>query len=166
MDFLVSSDSSKKRTNRFVFSTVRQKKPNSFVRFFGRIRGYQKSFWNYLTFRMAVCDLQWPLKSQGYYSLVEKPLWYFKNSLISECDFWFWITVSRPRLSKVSSTLRLKKEGKSEKTFTSPLSPSLSGLHTNPASIMARRRITKKVPPGLLNLYVSYWVKFHLLGVY
>ena len=49
-DFLVSSDSSKKRMNKFVFSTVRPKK-NEFVRsFFGRIRGYQKSFRNYLTF--------------------------------------------------------------------------------------------------------------------
>ena len=51
---------------------------------------------------------------------------------------------SRPRLSKVSSTPRLKKGGKSEKTFTSPLSPSSSGLHTSPAFIMALRRITKK----------------------
>ena len=82
-----------------------------------------------------------------------KLLW--NSSSISERDYWFWITVSRPRLSKVSSTPRLKKEGRSEKTFTSPLSLSLSGLHTSPASIMARRRITKKVPLGLLKFIYS-----------
>ena len=51
-DFLVSSDSSKKWINKFVFSTVRQK--NEFIRsFFGRIQGYQKSFRNYLTFNFV-----------------------------------------------------------------------------------------------------------------
>ena len=46
--FFVSSDSSKKRTNKFVFYLCLAKK-NEFVRlFFGRIRGYQKSFRNYV----------------------------------------------------------------------------------------------------------------------
>ena len=56
---MISSDSSKKRTKKFVFSTVRPK--YQFVlSFFGRIRGYQKSFRNYLTFTVVtyVCRLQ------------------------------------------------------------------------------------------------------------
>ena len=53
-DFLISSDSSKKRTNKFVFSTVRQKTNKFVCLFFGRIRGYQKSFQNYLTFSSHV----------------------------------------------------------------------------------------------------------------
>ena len=40
--FLVASDSSKKRTNEFGFFGLTVLKTNLFVRFFGRIRGYQK----------------------------------------------------------------------------------------------------------------------------
>ena len=37
------------------FSTIRQKEMNSFIRFLGRIQRYQKSFRNYLTFRLPTC---------------------------------------------------------------------------------------------------------------
>ena len=56
---MVFSDSSKKRTNKFVCSTVRQKNA-FFPSFFGRIRGYQKSFRNYLTFK-TIYFLKWCL---------------------------------------------------------------------------------------------------------
>ena len=62
---LVSWDSSKKRTNKFVFSTVRQKKTEFVRSFFGRIRGYQKSFWNYLTFSIFT-NFSWA-KSHNFF---------------------------------------------------------------------------------------------------
>ena len=43
---LVSSNSPKKRTNKFVFTTT----TNSFVHFLGEFEDVKKSFWNYLTF--------------------------------------------------------------------------------------------------------------------
>ena len=44
---LVSSNSHKKQTNEFVFTTTK----NSFVRFLGEFEDTKKSFRNYLTFR-------------------------------------------------------------------------------------------------------------------
>ena len=43
---LVSSNSPKKRTNKFIFTTT----TNSFVRFLGEFEDIKKSFRNYLTF--------------------------------------------------------------------------------------------------------------------
>ena len=45
---MVSSNSPKKRTKEFVFTTTR----NSFVRFLGEFEDTKKSFWNYLTFKL------------------------------------------------------------------------------------------------------------------
>ena len=51
----MSSNSPKKQRNEFIVVV----QTNLFVRFFGRIQGYQKSFWKYLTFRKE--SLKWKL---------------------------------------------------------------------------------------------------------
>ena len=84
MDFLVFSDSSKKRMNKFVFSTVIKK--TEFVRlFFGRIRGYQKSFRNYLTFNetktLRVCGENSQIPNIPYIPPVQN----------SSCKKWSWM---------------------------------------------------------------------------
>ena len=50
-ELLVSSNSPKKRTNEFVFTTTK----NSFVRFLGEFEDTKKSFPNYLTFTSSFC---------------------------------------------------------------------------------------------------------------
>ena len=50
---LVSSNSPKKQTKEFVFTTT----TNLFVRFLGEFEDTKKSFRNYLTFRFFLCNL-------------------------------------------------------------------------------------------------------------
>ena len=55
-DFLVSSDSSKKRTNKFVFSTIKPKKPSKFIRFLEESEDTKNRF-----------EIIWPLVINLYF---------------------------------------------------------------------------------------------------
>lgn len=73
--------------------------------------------------------------------------WNFFSALLSRCSCQLPKVArsSRQKLSKVSSMQRPKRGGKSEKTFTSPPCPSLSGLRTSLAFTTGLLKTTKKV---------------------
>ena len=129
---MVSWDSFKIQRNKFVSSTVRQK--NEFVRsFFRRIRGYQKSFRNYLTFTF---------ETQCFSKFVRQCFTIF---FLYTQWLWFWLKRKLKTLSKVKQTEALKRSYKLQISQVSVLRHPDPHSVISPTSIYWVRQATTRI---------------------